>query len=72
MADNLATFVCRLSLNPGASTSWNPLVLFRPVIGLYYLFNSRLRGQVGLRLGRGVLKSGISVISGFLRKVAEI
>ena len=36
-ADNLATFMCRLSWNLGTSTSWNPLGLFRPVMGLLYL-----------------------------------
>jgi len=39
-ADNLTTFVCRLSLNLGASTSWNPLGLSRPVMGLLYLYPS--------------------------------
>jgi hypothetical protein len=37
MADNLATFMCQLSKNLGASTSWNPLGLFRPVMGLLLL-----------------------------------
>jgi hypothetical protein len=37
MADNLTTFMCRLSRNLGASTSWNPKVLARPVMGLLYL-----------------------------------
>jgi len=36
-ADNLTTFVCRLSRNLGASTSWNPQGLSRPVMGLLYL-----------------------------------
>jgi hypothetical protein len=36
-ADNLATFLCRLSKNLGASTSWNPVGLPRPVTGLLYL-----------------------------------
>ena len=36
-AYNLATFVCRLSCNLGASTDWNPLGLSRPVMGLLYL-----------------------------------
>jgi hypothetical protein len=31
------TFMCRLSRNPGASTPWNPVGLFRPVMGLLYL-----------------------------------
>jgi hypothetical protein len=39
-ADNLTTFVCRSSWNPGASTSWNPLGLSRPVMGLLYLYLS--------------------------------
>ena len=37
-ADNLTTFVCRLSWNLGASTSWNPQGLTRPVMGLLYLY----------------------------------
>jgi hypothetical protein len=32
-ADNLTTFMCRLSRNLGASTSWNPVGLHRPVMG---------------------------------------
>jgi hypothetical protein len=31
------TFMCRLSRNLGASTSWNPLGLSRPAMGLLYL-----------------------------------
>jgi len=37
-ADNFTTFMCRLSWNLGASTSWNPQGLSRPVVGLIYLF----------------------------------
>ena len=37
-ADNPTTFICRLSWNLGASTSWNPQGLSRPVMGLLYLF----------------------------------
>jgi hypothetical protein len=37
-ADKLTTFMCRLSWNLGASTSWNPVGLSRPVMGLLYLF----------------------------------
>ena len=33
-ADSLATFMCRLSWNLGALTSWNSLGLSRPVMGL--------------------------------------
>jgi hypothetical protein len=36
-ADNLTTFMCRLSINFGASTSWNPKGLSRPVAGNLYL-----------------------------------
>jgi hypothetical protein len=36
-ADNLTTFMCRLSKNLGASTSWSPKGLPRPVMGLLYL-----------------------------------
>jgi hypothetical protein len=36
-ADNLTTFMCRLSRNLGASTSWDPKGLSRPVMGLLYL-----------------------------------
>jgi hypothetical protein len=32
--DNLTTFMCQLSRNLGASTSWNPKGLSRPVQGL--------------------------------------
>ena len=38
-ADNLTTFICRLSWNLGAWSSWNPQGLSRPVIGLLYLLN---------------------------------
>jgi hypothetical protein len=33
-ADNLTTFMCRLSENLGTSTSWDPQGLSRPVMGL--------------------------------------
>jgi hypothetical protein len=36
-ADNLTTFMCPLSRNLGASTSWNPNGMSRPVMGLLYL-----------------------------------
>ena len=38
MADNLTTFMCRLSWNLGASVSWNPQDLSRTVMGLFYLY----------------------------------
>jgi hypothetical protein len=37
-ADNLTTYICRLSRNLGALTSWNPQGLSRPVMGLLYLY----------------------------------
>jgi hypothetical protein len=40
-ADNLTTFMCRLTRNLGASTSWNPKGLSRPVMGLLYLMQAR-------------------------------
>jgi hypothetical protein len=42
-ADNLFTFMCQLSWNMGASTSWNPLGLSRPVMGLLYLLRKILK-----------------------------
>jgi hypothetical protein len=35
-ADNLTTFMCRLSRNLGALTSWNPKGLSRYVMGLLF------------------------------------
>jgi hypothetical protein len=37
-ADKLTTFMCRLSRNLVASTSWNPKGLSRPVMRLLYLY----------------------------------
>ena len=37
-ADNITTFMCRLSWNLAATTSWNPLGLSRPVMGLLDLY----------------------------------
>jgi len=45
-ADNLTTFLCRLSWNLGASTSWNPQGLCRPVMGLFYLYLVRFNWNV--------------------------
>jgi len=39
-ADSLTTFMCRLSWNLGASASWYPQGLSRPVTGLLYLFTN--------------------------------
>jgi hypothetical protein len=42
-ADNLTNFMCQLSSNLGASTSWNPQGLSRPVEGLHYVPRTVLR-----------------------------
>ena len=38
-ADNLTTFICRLYWNLGASNSWNPQGLSRPLMGFLCLYN---------------------------------
>ena len=50
-ADNLTAFMCRLSWNLGASTSWNPQDLSRPLMALLYLL-LHLRSQTWQRLSR--------------------
>jgi hypothetical protein len=45
-ADNITTLICRLSWNLGASNSWNPQGLSRPVIGLFYLFTHVSAAQI--------------------------
>jgi hypothetical protein len=47
MADNITALMCRLSRNLGASTSWNPKGLSRPVMGLLYHY---------LRLGPKIVR----------------
>jgi hypothetical protein len=44
--DKLTNFICRLSGNLGASTSWNPQGLSKPVEGLLclYLLTIKLHG----------------------------
>jgi len=44
-ADNLTTFMCRLSWNLEASTSWNPPGLNTPVRGLLYLYNLNFNAE---------------------------
>jgi len=44
-ADNLTTFICRLSWNLRAWTSWNPQDLSRPVQGLLDLLPWRWNGR---------------------------
>ena len=71
-ADNLTTFMCRLSWNPGASTSWNPQGLSRPVMGLLYLYlypcfggtrwRSRLRHCATSRKVAGSFPNGVTGI----------
>ena len=64
-ANNLTTFMCRLSLNMGASACWNPQGLPMPVMGLLYLYWSRFQlkcdgtrwrtgGEVKGKLANGV------------------
>jgi hypothetical protein len=50
-ADNLTTFMCRLSRNLGASTSWNPKGLSSPVMGLLYLYLPTLYRKFSQKLG---------------------
>jgi hypothetical protein len=47
-AGYLATFMCRLSRNLGASTFWNPKGLSRPVMGLLYLLCQQVNTYVFL------------------------
>jgi hypothetical protein len=51
-ADNLTTSMCRVSWNLGASTSWKPEGLSRPVMGLLYLLWAGI-AQLVLRLATG-------------------
>ena len=59
-ADNLTTFMCRLSWNLGALTSWSPQGLSRSVMGL--LLNKLWKRNIQLR-GRK-LTSGVGRASG--------
>ena len=43
----LPPIICRLSWNLGASTSWNPQGLSRPVMGLLYLLYECFTGRSG-------------------------
>jgi hypothetical protein len=47
-ADNLITFMCRLSCNVGASNSWNSQGLSRPVQGLRYIVTASLEQPVSV------------------------
>jgi hypothetical protein len=52
-ADNLTTFMCQLSRNLGASTSWNPQGLSRPVMGLLFYVEIKVTFSVSNRGGGG-------------------
>jgi len=52
---DLTTFMCRLSWNLGASPSWNPQGLSRPVKGLLYLCGP----GSGITTGYGLEGTGI-------------
>ena len=61
-ADNLTTFMCRLSWNLGASTSWNPQALSMSVQGLLYLWVTiRFSRRIVLYLVRTVYIVLVSV-----------
>ena len=45
-ADNFTTFLCRMSLYLGASTSWNPQGLSGPVMGLICYHHTHRDGAV--------------------------
>jgi hypothetical protein len=55
-ADNLTTFMCRLSRNLGALTSWNPQGLSRPVMGSLYVY------EFGLQRTSDPYRCGASVV----------
>jgi hypothetical protein len=50
-ADNLTTFMCRLSTNLGASNSWNPKGLSRRVMGLLCVLIQRNLNLYSVRTG---------------------
>jgi hypothetical protein len=52
--DNITTFLCRLSWNPGASTSWNPQGLSRPVQELYLFTSHFLCFVIGWNISHAV------------------
>jgi len=49
-ADNLTTFMPRLSWNLGYSASWNTQSISRPVMGLLYLLQSMMEWRVAGRI----------------------
>jgi hypothetical protein len=50
--NNLTTFMCRLSRNSGASTSWSPKGLSRLVAGKLYLYMLSTEAEVVLSIWR--------------------
>jgi len=49
-AANLTIFMCRLSLNLGASKSWNTQGLSRPVMGIALPFVGGRNGSTGVSI----------------------
>jgi hypothetical protein len=56
----LTTFMCRLSKNLGASTSWSPKGMSRPVMGLLYHYLYELSFHVSVR--RHVMFHGLNTL----------
>ena len=54
--DNVITFVCQLSWNVGTSTSWNPLGLSRPVMGLLFIYTTHNRRSKSACMGCWVIE----------------
>src|SRR5215475_14309547 len=69
-ADNLTTFMCRLSGHLGASTSWNPQGLSKPVMGLLYLYLFLLFPEIKLKL-KGRRFDTIEEIQAELQRVLD-
>jgi hypothetical protein len=57
---NFTTFMCRLSINLWASTSWNPQGLSRPVMGLLYIFLSMVQSVTSEADGTEPVGSSVS------------
>jgi hypothetical protein len=68
-ADNLTTFMCRLSGNLGDPTSWNPKGLSRPVTGLLYVTLIGVRDIVHLK---GKLSIAYSLYSQTFKRFGTI
>jgi hypothetical protein len=66
-ADNLTTFMCQLSRNLGASTSWNPKGLSRPVMGLLYIYYLHLISVLLYKPGNSQITSLTSLFGSSVR-----